>query len=185
MRTSVKVVGGAALLMVGYALGASQVLSPGLLLAQGEGAKPAAGAKGGTEITEESKIKIKAAADALRQAMDSLIDEGKYVSATKGMNVSAILSGGCQSILDLENGAVVDPETFAALYANLATDNIAVELARDADGRLTYKNKVVRMYPVSALRNRYAIRADITGAELLPTVDAAKGSGAPKTDAGK
>lgn len=186
MRTSVTILGSVALLTVGYVMGASQMLSPALLFAQTDAAKAAGDAKAGVEVTEESKIKIKAAADALRLAMDSLIDEGKYVSATKGMNTFAILSGGSHAVRDLENSAVVDPETFAALYANLATDNVAVELGRDADGRLTYKNKVIRMYPVSTLRGRYAVRADITGEELLPTAvdnSGSRGKPASKTDA--
>jgi hypothetical protein len=101
------------------------------------------------------------------------------------MNTFAILTGGSHAVRDLETSAVVDPETFAALYANLATDNVAVELGRDADGRLTYKNKVVRMYPVSTLRGRYAVRADITGEELLPSAldNSDKGKPAGKSDA--
>lgn len=188
MRTSVTIFGSVALLAVGYVAGASQLLSPALLVAQTNDAKAGAAAKTGVEISEESKIKIKAAADALRLAMDSLIDEGKYVSATKGMNTFAILSGGSHAVRDLEANAVVDPETFAALHANLATDNVAVELGRDADGRLTYKNKVVRMYPISVLRGRYAVRADITGEELLPTAldNAGKSKPSAKSDgAGK
>lgn len=169
MRTSVTIFGSLALLTIGYVAGATQLFSPALLVAQTNPAKAGADGKAGVEITEESRIKIKAAADALRLAMESLIDEGKYVSATKGMNTFAILTGGNHSVRDLETSAVVDPETFAALYANLATDNVAVELGRDENGRLTYKNKVIRMYPVSALRGRYAVRADITGEELLPS----------------
>ncbi len=179
MRTSVTILGSVALLTVGYVAGASQLLSPAIVVAQTDAAKPAAENKSGVEITEESKIKIKAAADALRLAMDSLIDEGKYIPATKGMNVFAILTGGANTIRDLEAGAVVDPETFAALYANLATDQVAVSLGRDSDGRLTYKNKVIRMYPVSMLRSRYAVRGDITGEELLPTASDVSGKAKP------
>jgi hypothetical protein len=177
MRTSVTILGSVALLTAGYVAGASQLLSPAILVAQTDAAKTPADAKAGVTISEESKIKIKAASDALRLAMDSLVDEGKYLPATKGMNVFAILTGGVNAMRDLETSAVVDPETFAALYANLATDNVAVELGRDADGRLTYKNKVIRMYPVSSLRNRYAIRGDITGEELLPTAPDISGKG--------
>lgn len=164
MRISVSLFGGAALLTIGYVLGSSQFLSPAPLLAQAGGA----GASSGVELQEETKTKIRAAADALKAASDALVDEGKYVPATKGVNAFAVLSGGVNAMQDLQNSAVVDPETFAGLYADLATDSIAVDLGKDAEGRLTYKNKVIRMYPLSRLRGLYAIRADITGEELLP-----------------
>ncbi|HTI51222.1 MAG TPA: hypothetical protein VL475_09730 [Planctomycetaceae bacterium] len=178
MRTSVTILGGAALLTLGYVLGASQMLSPSAALAQGDAAKAAAS---GVEVSEETKIKIKAAATALKAAMDALVDEGKYTAATKGVNSFAVLTGGVHAIRDLERNAVVDLETYAALYANLATDSVAAELGRDENGNLTYKNKVIRIYPVSAIRGKYAIRADITGEELLPTAsdNAAGKSGSP------
>lgn len=167
MRTSVTILGGAALLTLGYVLGASQILSPAAAQAEDETAKAAAEATG-VEVTEETKIKIKAAATALKAAMDALVDEGKYTAATKGVNSFGVLTGGVHAIRDLERNAVVDPETYAALYANLATDSVAAELGRDENGNLTYKNKVIRIYPVSAIRGKYAVRADITGEELLP-----------------
>jgi len=164
MRISVSLFGGAALLAVGYILGSSHVLSPALLLAQAGGA----GESSGVGLQDETKTKIHVAADALKAAADALVDEGKYVPATKGVNAFAVFSGGVNAIQDLQSSAVVDPETFAGLYADLATDSIAVDLGHDAEGRLTYKNKVIRMYPLSRLRALYAIRADITGEELLP-----------------
>jgi hypothetical protein len=168
MRTSVTILGGAALLAFGYVLGASHILSPAAALGQEEADKAAAAAATGVEVTEETKTKIKAAATALKVAMDALVDEGKYTAATKGVNCFGVLSGGVHAIRDLERNAVVDPETYAALYANLATDTVAADLGRDENGNLTYKHKVIRIYPVSAIRGKYAIRADITGEELLP-----------------
>jgi len=166
MRASVTVAGGIALLGLGYVLGSAQVFAPGVLLAQ-----PAAATKKASDavaISDEAKVRIKAAADALKSASDALVDENRYASAIKGVNAFSVLSGGGQALRDLENGAVVDPETFAALYANLATDNVAVELGRDNEGRLTYKGRVIRMYPVSRLRALYAIRGEITGEDLVP-----------------
>jgi hypothetical protein len=101
--------------------------------------------------------------------MEALQAEGRYDSAIKSVNAFAVLSGGGNSVEDLKRGVGgVDPETFAALYAGLATDQIVVDLGRDAEGRMTYKNRVVRMYPVSVIRRAYAQRADITGEDLLP-----------------
>ena len=170
MRTSVTITSGVALLMFGYCLGASQLLSPAALFAQGGKAKPkAAGDSADLGLTDETKAKIKTAADALKAAMEALDAEGKYKdSAIKGVNAFTVLTGGGNSLEDLKAAGGVDPETFAALYAGLATDKVAVDLGRDADGKLTYKNRVVRMYPISAIRAAYARRAEITGEELLP-----------------
>jgi hypothetical protein len=154
--------------MIGYGLGASQILSPATLLAQGDAKKAATTAPAASsDLTEDTKNKIRAAAESLKAARDALVDEGKYVAATKGVNAFAVLTGGCNAVRDLENGAIVDPETFAALYADLGTDAVAAELGHDAENRLTYKGKVIRMFPVSALRGRYATRGDLTGDESL------------------
>jgi hypothetical protein len=171
MRTSVTITSGVALLMFGYFLGASQVFSPASLLAQGAKAKPkAAGDAPELTLNDETKAKIKAAADALKVAMEALETEGKYKdSAIKGVNAFTVLTGGGDSYADLKSAGGVDPETFAALYAGLATDKVIVDLGRDAENKLTYKGRVVRMYPISAIRAAYARRADITGEELIPS----------------
>jgi hypothetical protein len=170
VMTSVKITGGLVLLAVGYCLGASQLLSPGMLLAQGKGKSKAADAQAIQPLTDETKTKIKTAAEALKAAMEALTAEGRYdESAIKGVNSFTVLTGGGNSLADLKAGNGVDPETFAALYAGLATDQVVVDLAKDAEGRLTYKNRVIRMYPISAIRGAYARRAEITGEELLPT----------------
>ncbi|HEY3966832.1 MAG TPA: hypothetical protein VGM05_19875 [Planctomycetaceae bacterium] len=171
MRTSVTITSGVALLMFGYCLGASQLLSPAALFAQGGAkAKPKSGADAqDLGLTDETKAKIKAAADALKAAMEALEGESKIKeSATKGLNTFTVLTGGGSTLDDLKSAGGVDPETFAALYAGLASDKVVVDLGRDPDGKLTYKNRVVRMYPISAIRAAYARRADITGEELLP-----------------
>lgn len=191
MRTSVAVAGGFLLLGIGYALGSSQILSPALVLAQGKGeakkdAKPKAGGDLSIpqpDITEETRTKIKTAADALNAAMQALQDESKYTPAIKGVNSFGVLTGGGSAITDLKAGAIVDPETYAALYAGLASDAVAPDLAKDADGRLTYKGQVIRIYPVSKLRAMYQIRAAITGEDLLPaatTDDSGKAKPKPK-----
>ncbi len=186
MRTSAKITGGLALLTIGYALGASQILSPAALLAQGKGKSKGGGdAQAAQPLSDETKTKIKAAADALKAAMEALQSEGRYESAIKSVNAFAVLSGGGNSAADLAGGGGVDPETFAALYAGLATDQVVVDLGRDAEGKLTYKNRVVRMYPVSVIRGAYARRADITGEDLLPTAVEESPKSKPKTTEAK
>jgi hypothetical protein len=187
MRTTATLTGSLVLLTIGYALGASQILSPALLLAQAGKGKAKAGADGSAAqpLTDESKTKIKAATDALKAAMESLQAENRYEdSAVKGINGFAVLTGGINSFRDLQSGGGVDPETFAALYAGLATDKVAVELGHDAEGKLTYRGRVVRMYPISAIRAAYARRSEVTGEDLLPTVvdDTAKAKAKKKAD---
>jgi hypothetical protein len=186
MRTSVTITSGAALLLIGYILGASNVLSPAALFAQAAKAKTksSAEATAAAALSDETKTKIKAAADALKTAMDALQAENRYGdSATKGTNAFMILSGGGSSLADLKQGNGVDPETFAALYAGIATDSVVVDLGRDAEGKLTYKGRVVRMYPVSRIRGGYANRSEITGEDLLPTPSDSGKARTPKKEA--
>lgn len=181
MRTGVTFVAALALVTFGYVLGASQVLSPTVVLAQADAKKPAETTGGPSQETQD---KLKSAADALKTAMEALQNETLYNPATQGMNAFAVLSGGLNVKDDLERGRGVDPETFAALYAGLATDDIAAEIGRDAEGRVTYKGKVVRMYPVSRIKSLYAARASLTGEELTSlTADPTKAKAKKKDDA--
>lgn len=183
MRKSVAAVVGTGLFSIGYLLGSAPGLT-GLLIAADE--KPAAKSGGKKDegpvnpnlsgLTEETVNKLKAASAALKAAQDALKLEKHYASATKGINVTGVLLGAFDSQADLESGRGVDPETFAALYANMAEDEVARYLAYDPEGRLTYKQRIVRMYPIEKLRRMYAIRAVITGEEipLTPEEAAAK-----------
>ena len=154
---------GSGLVLIGYVLGSFQLFSPADLLAQGS----SRGKK--IDLSDETQSRIRAAADALRTAADALTNEQKYTPAIKGLNAHSILSGGRNAVDDLENGAIVDPETFAGLYADLATDEVAVHLGRDAQDRLTYKGKLIRIYPVQFLQQVFAQRAELTGEELSPS----------------
>src|SRR4029077_17481225 len=123
--------------------------------------------------------------DSLKAAKEALEAEGRYPnSAIKGINTFTVLTGGGVHLAAPKGGTGVDPETFAALYAGLASDTVIVDLGRDPDGKLTYKGRVVRMYPVSVIRAAYARRADITGEDLLPSpVDnSAKSKAKKKTE---
>ncbi len=144
---------GTGLLAVGYLLGSLGLFSA--VRAQEGGAGP----------SDDSVKKIVAANDALKAAVEQLKLESRYEVATKGINSYAVMVGGLNAKEDLESGHGVDPETFAALYAaaydlkklSIKDDSLAdwVDvnlLDYDAEGRLTYQNKVVRIYPVSRLK---------------------------------
>ena len=62
----------------------------------------------------------------------------------------------------------MDPETFAALYAGLATVEIQEHIAKDSQGRVTYKGKVVQMYPIRRLTQLFKERLKYSGEEVSP-----------------
>ena len=142
------------LIAVGYILGATGLLRPEAARAQIDA---------DSEPSKESSDKIRLAFGSLRDAKDALEQNGRYKLATDGMNVFAIASGGVDAIDDLEKGRGVDPETFAALYAGRAIKEVAEFIGRDEDGRLTYKNKVIRMYPISRLKQIFQDRVKYAG----------------------
>ena len=117
------------------------------------------GQNSSVELTDETADKLKKANDALTTAMIALQQENVYNSATKGLNSFLVSTGGGDAVADLESGRGVDPETFAALYADLATDEVAQHLAKDEEGRLTYKGKLVRIYPIARLKERFTKRS--------------------------
>jgi hypothetical protein len=163
MRTSLLFLAGGLLFGLGYLMGTTGGFSAASVAAQDQ---PATTPAQGDELSEDARDKIKAAADALKTAMEALQLEQRYMAATKGMNSFAILTGRCNAVADLESGAGVDPETYAALYVGLAADEIQEHVGFDARGQLTYKGKRVALISKNRLRTLYATRAAITGEEL-------------------
>ena len=141
-----------ALLTTGYVLGAGGAFRERALTAQDSG--PA--------LSDNTREKIRAAQAALQEAADALKVEGRYESVTEELNAFLILAGGGNAQEDLEGGKGVDPETYAALNAGQATDEVKEFLDIDEDGRLTYNGQVVRMYSRSRLRQMYADRLALT-----------------------
>lgn len=142
----------AGLLAAGYAGGAAGLFSPLPLNAQTEGGP-----------SSDAIEKIKAAYDSLTGAMATLQGEQRYSSVTNGVNTFSVTVGGLDAAKDLEDGRGVDPETFAALYAGLARDEVKDKLGRDESGQVTYNGKVVRMYSVSRLKTLFSERDKIVG----------------------
>ena len=137
------------LMVTGYIFGASGYFLSGPVHAQDEAGQP----------SDETANKVKQANDALTAAMLALQQENLYKSATKGMNSFLLSTGGGDAVADLESGRGVDPETFAALYAGLAIDQVQEHLEKDEEGRLTYKGKMVRIYPIGRLKQLLAKRS--------------------------
>lgn len=140
---------------IGYGLGASGLFAPRLLEAQNS---PAAAGP-----SEEARNKLKDVFTALKAAQETLEQENLYVPATTTMNVFSITAGGLNAIQDLEDGRGVDPETFASLYAGEAIPEVKEHLDFDDQGRLTYKGKVVRIYPKLRMKRIFQERARYAG----------------------
>jgi hypothetical protein len=118
----------------------------------------------------------------MKATVESLRLESRYESATKEINTFAVMVGGLNVKEDLESGHGVDPETFAALYVaaydikklNITDESLAdwvdkSQLGYDADGRVTYGNKVVRIYPVAKLKKLRAERLALLSEGKLGT----------------
>jgi hypothetical protein len=163
MRNVMQAGAALSLVAIGYILGVTGFANPGVLRAQEAEAEPAPGDTPAMGPSKEAQDQIRAAFEALSAAMQSLEQEKLYVPATRGVNSFAVIAGGINAIEDLEMNRGVDPETFAGLYAGMAVDGVAEHLARDDEGRVTYKNKVVRMYSISRLKQLFAKRAQMSG----------------------
>jgi len=161
MRRTTTILGGLLVFAVGYAAGTS-----GWSLTRAAAAFDDAAQAPAIELAEETRSKIHEGQLSLQDAMGALESEGRYTAITDGLNAFLILSGGGNAMEDLESGHGVDPETFAALYAGQAIPEVDDHLARDDQGRLTYKGKVVRMYSQSRLEQSYAVRARLTNPGL-------------------
>ena len=147
------------LLALGYLAGSVGLLTPSDLSAQG-----AAAPQGPSEDAVE---KITSSFDTIKTAAASLKREGRYEPATRGLNLFAVSVGGLDVKGDLEKGRGVDPETFAALYAGLAATEVEEHIDRDSQGRVTYKGKVVQMYPIRRLTQLFKERLKYSGEESL------------------
>jgi hypothetical protein len=142
----------AGLVLVGYVLGAS-----GALELKTTGAQE----QTDTGLAKETADKLRTANNALRDAADALKTEGRYEAVTEEVNSFLVLAGGGNAKEDLQSGAGVDPETFAALYAGDAVPEIADQIEFDDEGRLTFNGQVVRMYSKARLQRMLAERTKL------------------------
>lgn len=155
------------LLCAGYALGSLQMGAPSFLHAEPQTDALPAAVRGRVSETDR----------AISDTMMMLQEEKRYVPAISAINAFATSVGGLDAVADLESGQGVDPETFAGLYAGEAVPEVREHLSRDAEGRMTYKNKVVRMYNASRLKQLFAARANFAPASAAGSKSA---SDAPK-----
>ena len=134
-----------ALVACGYGLGVWHAGTPRQAKAQQVAELPNA----------EAITKIKAANDAVFSAAADLRAANMYRSATTGVNPYSVFVGGVDAVEDLRTARGVDPHTYAALYAGLATEEVAADLGFDAKGRLTYRDRPVQMYSIDRLKKLF------------------------------
>ena len=150
MQTTVRILAVFLLVGFGYAVGTMRLFEPEVVRAQPTAEKT-------------SKEKIREAYKSLEAAQQMLEQSGKYKRAINGVNAFAVTVGGVDAVRDLEDGTGVDPETFAALYAGQATDEVAAKLKKNEHNHLTYNKKVIRLYSIDKLKKLYRKRAEIVG----------------------
>jgi hypothetical protein len=156
------------LILFGYVLGSFQVVPPSTLNAQSE------------PLPNAIRDRLRETDRVLSETMQVLADDKRYVPAIQGLNAFATSAGGVDAIADLESGQGVDPETFAGLYAGQALAEVAEHIGRDAEGHLTYKNKVVRIYSSMRLRELFAARGEFVPAAV--TAATKRTTAAPKKE---
>lgn len=144
-----KLIGAALLLATGYLAGA--VSQPAMLSAVSqEGAE--------NEVGQDVLKAYHSVSKSVKELNSLLSAGGQSTTVTSGVNFFANSVGGVNAEQDLEEGRGVDPETFAALYADLATPRIAEHLDFDELGRLRYKKNVVRIYSRERLKTLFSKR---------------------------
>ncbi len=158
----------AALLSGGYVLGTLDVLQLPASWAQGPKTPELDEQVATITISNDAIKQIQGIHETLAAAMETLKLEGQYTSATEGLNPYLILTGGGNAIDDLERGFGVDPVTFAQLYAGQAVREVQDELSKDEQGRLLYKNRLIRIYSVERLQKQQEMAQAILEKRVLP-----------------
>jgi hypothetical protein len=144
---------------LGYAIGSFQGHSPQPLRAVQDPV--------GDQFSPDVLAAYKKANKGIQELNNLFIAGGQSTNAFGGLNYFAASVGGIDAERDLEEGRGVDPETFAALYADLASTKVSQHLDKDELGRLRYKKNVIRIYSRDKLkqlfdkRDQLADRSDL------------------------
>lgn len=152
MRNSKLTLGGLSLLVLGVLFG--RMTAAPELRAQQE-------SEDESEYTQEVVDAYIKANKGVRELTNLFVASGKTSTAFGGMNYFAASVGGIDAERDLEEGRGVDPETFAALYADQASPKISEHLDFDAEGRLRYKKTVIRIYSRERLKQLFQRRENL------------------------
>jgi len=143
---------GLAMWMVGYWSGSRSFPEVSMLTAQ----------EAGSGLSEGTTVKVLAAHESLKSAMEALQQDGKYEGLSENPNAFLILSGGGNAMEDLTSGQGVDPESFAALYAKQVKQEVLDALSTDEQGRLLHNDQLIRLYSKSRLEKTFAERLKLS-----------------------
>lgn len=113
------------------------------------------------EYSKDVRLAYQKSKKALTELNNLFVAGGMTTSAFSGINYFAASVGGIDVEKDLEEGRGVDPETFAALYADRANAKIAEHLDYDEQGRLRYKKNVIRLYSRDRLKQVFNRRTQL------------------------
>ncbi len=144
------IAGGLGVFVLGYAAGTLSGQAPSQIVAAQEESSP--------EFSKDVLEAYKKSNKAVRELSNLFVAGGQNTAAFSGMNYFAASVGGINAEQDLEEGRGVDPETFAALYAGLATPKVSENMDVDELGRLRYKKNVIRIYSQERLKQIFQKR---------------------------
>ena len=150
MRRLSAVAGGLIVFLAGYASCSFLGQQPEQVRASQEDQNP--------QLSKDILESYRKSNKAIRELNNLFVAGGQSTAAFSGINYFAASVGGVDAEKDLEEGRGVDPETFAALYAGLATPKIAENMDFDELGRLRYKKVIIRMYSQNRLKQLFLQR---------------------------
>lgn len=150
MRGFRTIVGGFLVFVVGYSAGSFLGHSPQQIQATQEDTEQA--------YSKDTLEAYKKANKAVRELNNLFVAGGQSTQAFGGINYFATSVGGIDAEKDLEEGRGVDPETFGALYAGLASPKITENLDFDELGRLRFKKNIIRIYSQDRLKHLFQQR---------------------------
>lgn len=154
MVTSGKLIAGLAVFAVGYVFGSFH----------GSPSSPLKAVQEATAVENISNETLQAYQKFRKGSYDladSLKGESLNVTAVEGVNFFALSVGGVDAVRDLEEGRGVDPETFAAIYADRASPEVTRDITTDSEGRKRYKDTIIRMYSRERLKEIFQRRDQI------------------------
>lgn len=109
-------------------------------------------------FSRDTLVAYKSFVKGSRDLSDSLSGENLNQPAMPGVNYFALSVGGIDAVRELEEGRGVDPETFAAVYADRANPELSQYIDTDPEGRKRFKGTVIRMYSQERLKELFQRR---------------------------
>lgn len=94
----------------------------------------------------------------LDSALQGEVSATSIISGVSGQNHFGLSTGGINALDDLSQTQSVDPETFAAIYAQRITADIADSFQYPLNGKVLYQDQPVKMYSTEKLMSLFQKR---------------------------